>query len=96
MTEQVKILQKEVEILIRKNETLKDEILLLQHQVERLMPFGCQVEVSKKIEKEIKSEARKEFAEILKHKIFAKDYLSCEPCDMADIIDNILKEMEGE
>ena len=36
MNEKVDILQKEVEILIRKNESLKDEILLLQQQCERL------------------------------------------------------------
>ena len=44
----------------------------------------------------IKSEARKEFAGRLKNKIFSEDYLLCEPCDMANTIDNILKEMESD
>ena len=35
-------------------------------EIERLMPFGTQVEVSKKIEAEIKYEAIKEFAERLR------------------------------
>lgn len=38
--------------------------------------------------------ARNEFAERLKQRMFAEDFLLCEPCDMADIIDNLLKEME--
>lgn len=49
MTEQVEILQKEVEILIRKNETLKDEISLLHQQVERLKG---QLDIYKAIGKE--------------------------------------------
>ena len=42
------------------------------------------------------SEAIKEFAHILKHKMFEEDFLLCEPCVMADIIDNLVKEMVGE
>ena len=77
----------EIDILVRKNEALKDEVCELQHknseleielkvmrgvansykaEIEMLRPFGCQVEVSKKIEQEIKAEAVKEFAERLK------------------------------
>lgn len=61
----VKTKDTEIDILIRKNETLKDENFELRAEVEWLMPFGTQVEVSQKIEKEIKSEAKKEVADSL-------------------------------
>ena len=35
----------------------------------------------------------KDFAEMLKAKMFSEDFLLCEPCYMADIIDQIAKEM---
>ena len=56
----------EIDILIRKNARLKDEVSELRAEVERLKsPYEQQVEVSKKLEAEIASEARKEFAERL-------------------------------
>lgn len=60
-------------------------------EFERLMPFDYQVEVSKKIEQEIKSEAIKELAERLKEKFGIADCIVT--IDNNDI-DNLLKEME--
>ncbi len=42
---------------------------------------------------EARAEAIKEFAERVKDKMFCEDFLLCEPCDMADILDQIAKEM---
>ena len=71
-----------------------------QAEIERLKgyPYAIQVEVSKKLESQIKSEAVKEFAERLKEKSFqsfgnygiTRDVV--EVCD----IDNLVKEMAGE
>lgn len=41
----------------------------------------------------VKAEAVKEFAERAKSTMFNEDFLLCEPCDMANIIDNLVKEM---
>ena len=41
----------------------------------------------------VRAEAIKEFAERLKSTMFNEDFLLCEPCDMANIIDNLVKEM---
>lgn len=41
----------------------------------------------------VRAEAIKEFAERLKSTMFNEDFLLCEPCDMANIIDNLAKEM---
>lgn len=41
----------------------------------------------------VRAEAVKEFAERLKSTMFNEDFLLCEPCDMANIIDNLAKEM---
>lgn len=41
----------------------------------------------------VRAEAVKEFAERLKSTMFNEDFLFCEPCDMANIIDNLVKEM---
>ena len=97
----------EIEILIRKNEALKDEVCRLQQknselgvelkvmrgvansykaEIEMLRPFGCQVEVSKKIEQEIKAEAVKEFAERVKQEINF-------PLAVWKVFDNLVKEM---
>ena len=77
----------EIDILIRKKKTLRDEIAEKDAEIERLMPFGCQVEVSKKIEKEIKSEAYREFADKAKDATF--HYYDSE-------IDEIAKELTKE
>lgn len=85
----------EIDILIRKKETLRDELAEKDAEIERLMPFGCQVEVSKKIEKEIKSEAYREFADKLIDDI-NKDislYGNCTVHNMALKINNTLKEL---
>ena len=63
-------------------------------EVERLMPFGCQVEVSKNIEKEIKSEAIKEFAERLKEEATVDDDSIWWIAGVD--IDKVLKEMVGD
>ena len=71
-----------------------------QAEIERLKgyPYAIQVEVSKKLESQIKSEAVKEFAERLKEKSFqsfgnygiTRDVV--EVCD----IDNLIKEIVGD
>ena len=42
------------------------------------------------------AEAIKEFAKRLKSTMFNEDFLLCEHCDMANIIDNLVKEMTEE
>lgn len=78
------------------------EIEQLKFEIAKLLPKGCpyaiQVEVSNKLEAQIKSEAFKEFAERLKEKSFqsfgnygiTRDVV--EVCD----IDNLIKEMVGD
>ena len=39
------------------------------------------------------AEAIKDFAEELKNKTFSEDFLLCEPSEMADLIDDLVKEM---
>ena len=46
--------------------------------------------------KQAKSEAIKDFADMLKGQMFNEDFLLVEPCFMADIIDNLAKEMVGD
>ena len=48
------------------------------------------------LEERAKAEAIREFAERLKDKMFCEDFLLCEPCDMAEIIDSLVKEMVGD
>ena len=55
----------------------------------------CHRQHAEKIER-TKAEGIKEFAERLKNKMFEEDFLLCEPCDMADMIDDLVKEMVGE
>ena len=86
----------EIDILIRKKEALRDEIAEQKAEVERLQKAikvqDIMIEQQDYKLKQAKAEAIKEFAERLKNKIFSEDYLLCEPCDMANIIDNLLKE----
>ena len=42
---------------------------------------------------EVRIEATKEFAERLKQVMFNEDFLLCEPSEMANLIDNLVKEM---
>lgn len=65
-----------------------------QAEIERLKnrPYTLQIEVSKKIESQIKSEAVKEFAEKLKEKVYSVYSIR----DLHITIDNLVKEMVGE
>ena len=78
------------------------EIEQLKFEIAKLLPEGCpyatQVEVSNKLESQIKSEAVKEFAERLKEKSFKtiRNYgLTKDVVEVCDI-DNLVKEMIGE
>ena len=81
------------------------EIEQLKFEIAKLLPKGCpyaiQVEVSNKLETQIKSEAIKEFAERLKdhsRRMQSSDF-SGEFWDRAVLvtdIDNLIKEMVGE
>ena len=78
------------------------EIEQLKFEIAKLLPEGCpyatQVEVSNKLEAQIKSEAVKEFAERLKEKSFKtiRNYgLTKDVVEVCDI-DNLVKEMVGE
>lgn len=78
------------------------EIEQLKIEIAKLSPKGCpyaiQVEVSNKLEAQIKSEAVKEFAEKLKEKSFEtiRNYgLTKDVVEVRDI-DNLVKEMLGE
>lgn len=108
----------EIDILMRKNNTLKDEISELMAEVERLkedISFHLRLESllaeqrdgrDKLIEqldehcdtlkaklKTAKSKARKKFAERLKEKAYIeRGFMTFS----YDVIDNLLKEMEGE
>ena len=72
-----------------------------QAEIERLKTFNVQVEVSKKIEDEIKSEAIKEFADKLTDEIYNSIERSLDNpngynyliTDVYDDIDNLVKEM---
>lgn len=68
-----------------------------QAEIERLkeQPYTFQIEVSKKIESEIKSKAVKEFAERFKKVWWDNGYESPD-VDFDDFVDNLVKEMGGE
>lgn len=84
----------------------KTEIERLKCEMGKLLPKDCsyamQMEVSNKLESQIKSEAIKEFAEKLKEKISDchivsdGEYCGFDCGDVHECIDNILKEMVGE
>ena len=57
---------------------------------------NAEIESLQKMKQLTKAEAVKEFAERLKDKMFCEDFLLCEPCDMAEIIDSLVKEMVGD
>lgn len=82
---EVEALKSDVDFLNKHN----DELIA---RVDKLMPYGTQVEVSKKIEKEIKSEAIKEFAKRLKEKSWQGMWEIIPHVDVDDI-DNLVKEM---
>ena len=67
-----------------------DELIdTLKAENKRLLPFGCQVEVSEKIEKEIKTEAIKEFWDKAKQ---TREFRTCPYVYVLDG-DNLVKEM---
>lgn len=83
------------------------EIEQLKFEIAKLLPEGCsyaiQVEVSNKLESQIKSEAVKEFAEKLKNKIKTECNPYGKPTFDYDTslaimryIDNLVKEIVGE
>ena len=89
----------EIDILIRKKETLKDEVSELKAEVERLQEENKSFSCMGMLYSEIKAEARKEFAERLKERavlrcfdpMFGVRIALSEPD-----IDNLLAEMERE
>lgn len=90
---QIKAGDKIYEDHMLKMEAEKDN---LKQEIERLLPFGCQVEVSDKIEQEIKSEAYREFAEQLEHAEYGQiDSEYATIIYTQDDIDNALKELTG-
>ena len=77
----------------------KTEIEQLKFEIAKLLPKGCpyaiQVEVSNKLEAQIKAEAVKEFAARLKEIVkFTDDTYEC--WEIEGYIDNLVKEMVGE
>lgn len=84
----------------------KAEIEQLKFEIAKLLPEGCsyaiQVEVSNKLEAQIKSEAIKEFADRLKenitdcHTVSDGEYVGYDWTDITPCIDNLVKEMVGE
>ena len=70
------------------------EIEELKETKDRLM-YNLKAVCKEQDEDNIRADAVKEFAHIFKHKMFCKDYSLFEPCDMADIIDELVKEMVG-
>ena len=95
-----KRLEKEVNLVSIQFQDLQERYEEAQTEIERLKgyPYATQVEVSKKLESQIKSEAIKEFAERLKEKSFKtiRNYgLTKDVVEVCDI-NNLVKEMEGE
>ena len=87
----------EIEILIRKKETLRDEIAEQQAEIERLKNAYKQCawerDVFSKDANTIKSEAYREFADLLKSKADRGFWQEHGYVDTDDI-DNLLKELE--
>lgn len=79
------------------------EIEQLKFEIAKLLPKGCpyaiQVEVSNKLEAQIKSEAIKEFADRLKenitdcHTVSDGEYVGYDRTDITHCIDNLIKEL---
>lgn len=96
---EIERLQKEVNLVSIQFQDLQERYEEAQTEIERLKgyPYAIQVEVSKKLESQIKSEAVKEFAERLKEKSFKtiRNYgLTKDVVEVCDI-DNLVKEMVG-
>ena len=74
-----------------------DLITRQQAEIERLkeQPYTFQIEVSKKIESEIRAKVIKEFAERLKKVWWDNGYESPD-VDFDDFVDNLVKEMVGD
>lgn len=87
----------EIDILIRKKETLKDEISELRAEVESLQKANESFSCMGKLYSEIKSEARKEFAERLKKKTYPFPCaIGVENAVTIRAINDLLAEMESE
>ena len=97
---EIERLQKEVNLVSIQFQDLQERYEEAQTEIERLKgyPYATQVEVSKKLESQIKSEAVKEFVERLKEKSFEtiRNYgLTKDVVEVCDI-DNLVIEMVGE
>ena len=92
-------LKAEKEALINGQESLQKHIAKQNAEIEMLRNIDVQMEVSDKLEKEIKSEARKEFVEMLKKKKQTR-YMSYKEinytleCVEIKDINNLLEKME--
>lgn len=86
----------EIDILIRKNEALKDEVAALRAEVGRLLHIiACNRATIDYVKERMKiwsSEARKEFAERLKKRAASRTYCTIFESD----VDDLLAEMESE
>lgn len=97
---EIERLQKEVNLVSIQFQDLQERYEEAQTEIERLKgyPYAIQVEVSKKLESQIKSEAIQEFAERLKEKSYKtiRNYgLTKDVVEVCNI-DNLVKEMVGE
>lgn len=92
--------QTEIDILIRKKETLRDEIAEQQAEIERLTNKLEYLNGKYLIpQQKIKAEAIKGFAERLKEKAYTTSQNIVGKCWYeldSELIDNLLEEMEGE
>lgn len=101
--EEIEEAEHNIELLHRLKEGLKEDVNTIRKENEGLLykikSRNSEINRLKSIiadtHKIAKAEAITEFAERLKNKMFAEDFLLCEPCDMANIIDDTLKEMVG-
>lgn len=97
---EIERLQKEVNLVSIQFQDLQEQAQEYRLKIENLQNVinNQQIEISAKIEKQIKAEAYKEFAEKLKEKSFKtiRNYgLTKDVVEVCDI-DNLLKEMVGE
>lgn len=98
--EDIKKKDTEIDILLRKNESLKDEVSALRSDVERLQKANESFSCLGMLYSEIKSEARKEVVERLKEKANKTTWISGGKLVEKDYkiskenLENLLAEME--